>query len=711
MATSERVRSSHASAQASSPTAAVAAAEGALRTSVLALAGVVALVAMAVGGTVGGIFQPLVGFDDGGALARWGVPISRVVLDVSAAATIGLLLLAGTIVPERVSTDRRRAACRLAVVTGSVWVVASLAAIVFGMSNVSGIAITDPAYGGQLASALDFDYFRAVFVSALLALGATLCALAARTTTGMTWGSVLGLVAVLVLALTGHSGGAAAHDTAVNSLAVHMAAASVWLGGLMAIVILRRSLGVDLPIVVARYSTLALWAYGGIVVSGVLNASLRIAAPADLLTPYGLLLLAKVTAFVILGFAGWRMRAAMIGRLQADHRDSKAFATLAAGEIALMALAAGVAVAMSRTAPPVSQQVSPDVVTSLTGYPDPGGPPTGWDWFTTFRPDWIFLFASILAIGLYTAGVVKLHRRGDTWPVHRTLLWMIGWIAFVWTTCGAPGVYGRLTFSAHMIMHMMLTMGGPVLMAFGAPLTLAARTLTARKDKTMGPREIMLATAHSRWMNFWANPVVAGFNFAGSLYIFYFTRLFDLALRTHAGHMIMVVHFMLAGYVFAWSLVGVDPGPRRWPPSLRLVLLFATMSFHAFFGVVITSSATLLGGEYFRQLNLPWVGDLLADQKAGGLITWGIGEFPMLFLALLVLATWMQADEHEAKRSDRQALRDHDAELEAYNASLRQRGEALRRAEEVEEARYRARHEHAHGRRGHGSPESGGGLA
>lgn len=116
MATSERVRSSHASAQASSPTAAVAAAEGALRTSVLALAGVVALVAMAVGGTVGGIFQPLVGFDDGGALARWGVPISRVVLDVSAAATIGLLLLAGTIVPERVSTDRRRAADRKSVV-------------------------------------------------------------------------------------------------------------------------------------------------------------------------------------------------------------------------------------------------------------------------------------------------------------------------------------------------------------------------------------------------------------------------------------------------------------------------------------------------------------------------------------------------------------------------------------------------------------------
>ncbi|GAB49939.1 hypothetical protein MOPEL_135_01770 [Mobilicoccus pelagius NBRC 104925] len=660
---------------------------------------------MALAGAVGGIFAPLVGFDDGGALARWGVPVSRVILDVSASATIGLLLLAGTIVPERVSTDRRRAACRIAVVTGSVWVVASLAVIVFAMSNISGVSVTDPTFGGQLASALDFDYFRAVFISALVAVGATLCALASRTTTGMTWGAVLGLVALLVLSLTGHSGGAAAHDTAVNSLAVHLAASAVWLGGLIAVVVLRPVLGVDLPVVVERYSALAIWAYGGVVVSGVLNASLRIARPADLLTPYGMLLCAKVVTFFVLGVAGWRMRDHLIGRLEADHGDSRAFATLAGCEIALMALAQGVAVAMSRTAPPISQEASPDVVTSLTGYPDPGGPLEGLDWFTVWRPDWIFLAASILAVGLYLAGVLRLHRRGDSWPVHRTILWTLGWLAFVWTTSGAPGVYGRLTFSAHMVMHMMLTMGGPVIMAFGAPLTLASRTLRPRKDKTLGPREILLATAHSRWMNFWANPVVAGFNFAGSLYIFYFTHLFDLALRTHTGHVIMIVHFMLAGYVFAWSLVGVDPGPRRWPPSLRLVLLFATMSFHAFFGVVITSMSTLLGGDYFRQLNLPWVGDLMADQEKGGLITWGIGEFPMLVLALLTLATWMKSEEHEAKRHDRQAARDHDAALEAYNASLRQRGEALRRAEEAEEARYRARHEHAHRHGGSHHPD------
>ena len=125
-----------------------------------------------------------------------------------------------------------------------------------------------------------------------------------------------------------------------------------------------------------------------------------------------------------------------------------------------------------------------------------------------------------------------------------------------------------------------------------------------------------------------------------------------------------------AGSWFGGCGGGRDPGPRRWAPSLRLVLLFATMSFHAFFGVALISGTTVLAEPFFRQLAVPWVPDLLADQVDGGAIPWGIGELPMLILALMVGIVWMRADEHDAKRLDRQADRDHDAALEAYNAEL-----------------------------------------
>lgn len=643
------------------------------------LAGIVAMVAAAL---ATGAFVGLAGFDDGGAVARYGLPLARTVLDISAALTIGLLLLAGTMVPERTSTRRRLTATRIATLTGVVWVTAGIALLLLAVSNISGVHVTDPSFGAQVASVMwSFEYFRVILISTLIALVATVGASVARSTVAITWMAVLSIVALIVLALIGHAAGAAAHDSAVNSIAVHLAAAAVWLGCLAALVILRPVLGDALAVSARRFSVLAAWCYGGIGVSGVLNASLRIGGFSDLSSTYGLVLVAKVAVFVLLGLAGWRMRRHLLVRLGADPASRSAFAGFALAELALMGAAAGLGVALSRSAPPVPQQESADIVTSLTGYPDPGGPPQGMDWFTTFRPDWFFLAGAVLASVLYVAATVRMHRRGDLWPVHRTLFWVAGWLLFVWTTSGAPGVYGRVLFSAHMLMHMTLTMGIPLLLAMGAPLTLASRTLPARRDKTLGPRELLLKAAHSRWMTFFANPIVAGINFSGSLYVFYFSDLFELALRTHTGHILMVVHFVLAGYVFTWALIGIDPGPKRWPPSLRLVLLFATMSFHAFFGIAILSATELLAGDFFRQLALPWVPDLLADQQKGGAITWGIGEFPMLALALAVAFTWMRADEQEAKRKDRQAGRDHDAELEAYNAALRQRGRQLRDAE------------------------------
>ena len=125
-----------------------------------------------------------------------------------------------------------------------------------------------------------------------------------------------------------------------------------------------------------------------------------------------------------------------------------------------------------------------------------------------------------------------------------------------------------------------------------------------------------------------ANPVVAAALFFFSLAIFYYSPLFELALRTHTGHVLMMVHFLLTGYLFTWVLIGIDPGPKKWPPLMLLVVLFATMSFHAFFGVVMTGSTTLLAPDFFEVLKLPWMTDPLGDQHEAGAIAWGIGEAP-----------------------------------------------------------------------------------
>ena len=639
---------------------------------ILAAVAVVAVVVPA--GLLGGAFAaPVAGLPDAGAIVRWGLPIVRAIHDLAAASTVGLLVVAATIIPEARSTSRRITAARYAFASGVVWVVAGLVGLVFSFASTSGTGLTDPTFGTQFQTfVLQIDFLRVAAISSTMALVVTVGAAVVRRRSGMVALAALSVLAILPLSLAGHAAGAASHETAVNSLALHLVSAVVWVGGLLALAMLRPLLGTALAVSVQRYSTLAGWCFVAVAVSGVANAWIRIGSISNLASSYGALVILKVVALVALGVAGWQQRTRVVNRIAAAPLEGRLFGRLALIELVVMSAAFALGTALSRSAPPVldTPVVSADPAYALTGFRAPAGPLSGSDWFTVWRIDWLWLGVSVLAVALYLLGVRRLRARGDSWPVLRTIGWVLGWSIFVWATSGAPGVYGRVLFSVHMLLHMTVSMAAPILMVLAAPVTLALRTLTPRQDKTLGPRELLLGLVHSRFLMVLGNPIVAAVIFFGSLVAFYFSPLFELALRTHTGHVLMTTHFLLAGYLFVWVLVGIDPGPRRWPPLLRLVILFATISFHAFFGVALTTGTTLLAPTFFQSLHLPWTVDLLADQRNGGAIAWGVGEFPTLVLALLVTLAWVRSDAAETKRLDRQADRDDDADLKAYNAHL-----------------------------------------
>src|SRR5581483_11852181 len=79
-----------------------------------------------------------------------------------------------------------------------------------------------------------------------------------------------------------------------------------------------------------------------------------------------------------------------------------------------------------------------------------------------------------------------------------------------------------------------------------------------------------------------------------------------------------------------------------------------------------------IGRYFYSGLRLPWVPDLLADQRLGGGLAWATGEIPMLIVVVAMVAQWSRVDERAARRGDRKADRDGDADLVAYNAMLRQ---------------------------------------
>ncbi|OLT54574.1 bifunctional copper resistance protein CopD/cytochrome c oxidase assembly protein [Cellulosimicrobium sp. CUA-896] len=650
---------------------------------------VVAVLAVLAAGAYSSAFAAVPGFSDPGALARLGTPVVTVLTELSVALTVGSLVLAACVLAPG---EPVRRALGLAGVASGTWAVLAVVQLVLRYSVISGTPVPAATFGDQLGLfvsqvGLGRNYLLVVVVAA----ATSAFALAVRGATGALWTAVLALVAVAAQANTGHAAGAASHELAVSSMFLHLAGAALWVGGLgtLAVVRVRGGLGRDglgrdgLASAVARYSAIALWCYVAVALSGVVNASIRVEDLADLGTDYGVLLLVKVALIVVLGVVGFAHRELVVRRLSGQQkvRDAGArraaeatgwlFWRLVAVELAIMGAVSGVAVALGSTAPPVPDDEVLDATPAeiVTGHPLPPEPTLA-RWFTEWRWDLLPAFACGAALVVYLVWVRRLARRGDRWPLGRTASWCAGIVVLFWVTSGGPATYGHVLFSAHMVQHMILAMLVPVFLVLAAPVTLLVRAVPPRKDGSRGPREWVLAVVTSRVGQFFANPVVAAVNFAGSMIVFYYTPAFELALTTYVGHLAMILHFTLAGYLFANALVGIDPGPHRPGYPQRLLLLFATMAFHAFFGVALTSGEVLLVPEWFGLLGREWGPTAIEDQQRGGGVAWGIGELPTLSLAIIVAVMWTRSDEREARRRDRQADRDGDAELTEYNAML-----------------------------------------
>ncbi|GGC00009.1 cytochrome c oxidase assembly protein [Cellulomonas carbonis] len=640
--------------------------------------GVLAVVAALVGVTVSGA-AGATDLLDPGAVVRWGSPVVTVLAELSAAVTLGALLLAAAVLPRgsgRRASDGRAwpSATAVAGTAAGAWTLLAVADLVLTYARVAGTRLDAEGFGPQLGLfATSISLGRTLAGVVACAAVATVLALLATGPRSAALAAVPALTGFVLWAQTGHASGDTNHELAVGAMVLHLVGAALWIGGLATIALVAHRLGDDLRATVSRWSPVAAWSLAAVAGSGLVNSALRTGGLDDLSTPYGRLLVAKVVLTAGLALLGLAHRRSVIPRLgpTASGRAPALFWRLAAVELALMGAVSGVAAALGSTEPPVEQQQTGDLTPAeiVTGHPLPPSPRPDL-WLTSFRWDVLLAAGCLAAVVVYTRWALRLRARGDRWPVARTLSAVTGLVLLAWVTSGGPAVYGHVLFSAHMIQHMIMVMVVPIFLALSAPVTLAARALPVRHDGSRGPREWLLGLVHSRWAGFWAHPVVAAVNFAGSMIAFYYTPAFEYALRWQVGHLLMVAHFTLAGYLFVNALVGIDPGPDRPAFPIRLVLLFGTMVFHAFFGVALVTQESLLVPEWFGLLGRPWGPSALADQRDGGAIAWGISELPMLALAIGIALAWTKDDERTAKRLDRAADRDGDAELVAYNAML-----------------------------------------
>jgi len=617
------------------------------------------------------------GLPDPGPATTLGLPFVRAVGEIAAVLAVGSFLFAAFLAPPQSSGVLDAGgyrALRLGTVASAAWAVCAAMLVPLTISDVSGQPVVDhlnPATIWSLAPMIS-----AASAWRWTAFLAAIVTLASLSVLRWSWTPLLlagSLVTLIPLGLTGHSSAGGSHDLATNSLLIHLVAASLWAGGLLALLAHALRNGDHTGLAARRFSVIALWCWVAMALSGLVNALVRV-LPSDLLTTgYGRLVVAKFTALCALGILGWRQRRFAVAALQADPSPPQArgaLIRLALMEAVVFGLTFGIAVGLGRTAPPPPPARLPSIPEAEIGY-DFDGPPTVARIVFDWRFDLIFGTAAIVLATLYVAAVMRLRRRGDSWPAGRTVAWLLGCLALLFVTSSGVGRYMPAMFSMHMVAHMGLSMLVPILLVLGAPVSLVLRALPAAgRDDPPGMREWLLAALHSRLSRFLTNPVVATVLFVAGFYGLYLSSLFDTTVSSHAGHLAMNVHFLVSGYLFYWVVIGVDPTPRPIPPLAKVAVVFASLPLHAFFGVVLMGTREVLGAAYYRSLGLPWHTDLLGDQRLGGGIAWAAGELPLVIVMIALLVQWARSDRRTARRLDRAAELDDDADLTAYNAML-----------------------------------------
>ena len=540
------------------------------------------------------------------------------------------------------------------------WLLSSIFFLLSEVALVLNISIAEGLNGNILRSFITQTTLGKLFgIQIVAALVCAFAAVRAKKTGGAVFLISIAWIGGLAPYLESHGSSSGNHMLAIGLVIVHVAAISLWFGGVIALFLMPKS---DREIARKRFTPLALWCVSAIALTGVVNAFIRIESFANIRSDYGLLVILKTLILIFV------LTLVAQGRKKLGEQN---FTKQLIQELILLTTVLVLGVFLGQGEPP--EHSSADVVEAI-GIKMPESPTLSRLLFE-YEPDGLFLALLILAVALYVKGVMILSKRGDKWPIGRTVAFALGITAIDYAVNGGLGVYAQVAFSFHMISHMVLATLAPIGIVLGAPITLALRTLPiGRTQDERGVRGYAIAILHSRYSSIITHPVSALIIFEASLFALYFTNLFNWLMSYHFGHFFMGLHFLLSGILLFFVIIGVDPTPQKSPFIFRIVILFVAISIHAFFSVALMSSSQLVDGGYFAEIARPWWPDFLADQKMGASIGWAMGEIPILLALIATFLQWIRADERDAKRIERNSNRARQFgepdELDKYNQYL-----------------------------------------
>ncbi len=253
--------------------------------------------------------------------------------------------------------------------------------------------------------------------------------------------------------------------------------------------------------------------------------------------------------------------------------------------------------------------------------------------------DWTFDPAAATVTVVLTVVWVGLIRRHPRWPTARTAAGAGAVVGAVIATQSGIATHDTTSLTAHVLQHVLLGMVVPLLAALAAPVTLVLQAADRRT------RAVVRRALRHPATGLVSHPLVGFVVFGASMVVLTFSSLLDVAARNDLVHMVLHAHLVFAGALFAWPLVGVDPVPSRPGHGARLLLVLASVPFHAFVGVGLLGADRPLFDAY----------PSLDDQRRAAGILWVSGELLTLAVAAVVFRSWFRAEARAGVRADRRA--------------------------------------------------------
>jgi len=267
---------------------------------------------------------------------------------------------------------------------------------------------------------------------------------------------------------------------------------------------------------------------------------------------------------------------------------------------------------------------------------------------TTVITQWyaapIALAVSVAAVAAYAHGLHRLRARGRQWPRHRTVLFGVGMLVYLYVSCGAPQVYGRTLFSmwtGQMLMLLLvvpgLVMGGQVVelnRMVAGPGSIGTRLLRSRPGRVLSSPLV--------------GPVIIPVLSAG----LFFGPVPGWAVASPVAGWLLQLLLVVIGSAIVLPLVATDDDRASLAVALAMGIGFIELLLDAIPGIVLRLQTHISSTYFEHHLVQSWSPSNLRDQQFAGGVLWCAAELLDLPFLILVFQRLIHADARDAREID-----------------------------------------------------------